>query len=305
MCWSPRELADADLGAVVVVGSPPRAPRIAGSLRCPWVADLNQLPQDLDTLVVVGGGRRIDQAKWWRVQHRPGLRLVAIATIWGSGAENSPIAVLDHDGVKEIHLGEQYLPDVRCTFPEFAQEIPLSLARSGCGDVWTHALEGFLSPLADRPLREELAALIGDLLGLPIGRDPRWFEYSALACAAQARSSVGLVHGIAHQLEAPLRANQADGNWGHAALCSLFIYPVMCFNRQGSDRFATLAAAFGLDADGLLAHLSTLFDPVGYDRALPELRRHWAETLRDPSTRLNSVLVRPGALDYFDRRVFA
>ncbi len=304
LSWSPQELAQANLGAVLVVGSPPRAACVAGKLGCSWVTDLDQVQGALDTLVVVGGGRRIDQVKVWRLRYRPELQLVAIASLWGSGAENSPIAVLDQDGKKEILVGPQYLPDIRCTFPEFADEIPLALAQDGAGDVWAHALEGFLSPLAGDALRTELAALIRNLLLAPCGRDPRWFAYSAQASSCQARSSVGLVHGIAHQLEAPLRARQAEAGWGHAALCAVFVFPVMCFNYQSSLRFKTLAAEFDLDADRLLLHLSRFHDPQRYDAALPELQSQWREILRDPSTRINSALVRPCAIDYFTAGAF-
>lgn len=302
--WTQERLAAADLGPTAVWGHPQRTAALVSQLGATLVDALNDLPAGTETLVVVGGGTRIDQAKVWRVQKCPRLRLVAIPSLWGSGAEASPVAVLDRDGHKEVLLGEQYLPDIRCIVPELLDTVPASQARDACGDAWSHALEGFLSPLADDALRAELAQLIRSMLALPLARHPDWLEASARACAGQARSGVGLVHGIAHTLEAPLRAEQPAAGWGHARLCARFLYPVMCFDRQASDKLDHLMAAHGLDADAVLARVRPLYDDADYRAALPALERLWRQVLRDPCTRTNSTLVRPQSLAYFSERAF-
>ena len=140
---------------------------------------------------------------------------------------------------------------------------------------------------------------------LPLAPDARWFEASADACRLQARSSVGLVHGIAHTLEGPLRAEQPGFGWGHAALCSTFLWPVMTLNFRLSDGAEQRFASSGLDAVRAIASAHALFDEDAYDRAAPLLAAHWNEILRDPCTRTNGALVRPGALGHFQRRDFA
>lgn len=271
------------------------------SLVVDGVADL---VAGLDAVVVVGGGTLIDQVKAWRAVHSPGTFLVAVPSLWGSGAEASPIVVLERDRRKDIRIGEEFLPDVRCIWPELAESVPLQRARWACGDAWSHALEGFLSPLADDELRTELAGVIRTLCDLPISNDPRWFKASGDACAGQARSSVGLVHGIAHALEPVLRAESPSDGWGHARLCATFAWPVMAFNRDRGDKWASYLSEYGVDENAIMGRLRDLHDDSDYAAALPYLDARWIEILRDPCSRTNSTLVRPDDTSFFTERGF-
>ena len=298
-----RRLREADLGAAGLWVTPSVRDRVRAVLPFPILSPAEPLPAELQTLVVVGGGNLIDRAKVAaRDRDRP-VRLIAIPSIWGSGAEASPIVVLDDAGKKTIRIDARYLPDQYLFWPELADSIDPVRAREACGDARAHALEGFLSPLAGDELRRELAALLGEMQSLPIANDPRWFSLSARACAGQARSSVGLVHGIAHVLEAVLRAREPAAGWGHARLCSTFLAPVMEFNRQASPKWCETLRQFGVDEQAELAALRELFDAEVYRRALAVLPEHWPAVLRDPCTRTNSVLVRPAALEFFRSRV--
>ena len=265
---------------------------------------LQALPEGLATLVVIGGGTLIDEAKVWRLERAAELELIAIPSIWGSGAEASPIAVRNRGGKKDIRFDPRLLPAARATWPELAQSVPAMKARFACGDCWSHALEGFLSPLAAAPLRGELAPLLTRLLATPIANDPAWFELSAQACAGQARSSVGLVHGMAHTLEGVLRGREPELDWGHARLCSLFLWPVMRFNMQNSVKWRDLLEQYNLSPQEILETLQSLFDPETYDHVLPALRENWLSILRDPCSRTNSALVRPASLDFFVGKEF-
>jgi alcohol dehydrogenase class IV len=272
---------------------------VASQLGIPIVEPDESLEHDLETLVVVGGGTLIDRAKVAAKDRNPVLRLIAIPSRWGSGAEASPIVVLDRNGAKEIRIDPKYLPDHRVIWPELASSISARQALDACGDCWAHALEGFLSPLADRALREELAGLIRQMLDVPLANDPRWFELSAWACATQARSSVGLMHGIAHCIEGPLRAAEPERGWGHAAIIAALFLPVFDFDQQTSTRTAELARKFALDLPAIEAVGGALFDAMAYDQLRPIIVEQWRVILRDPCTRTNCVLVRPGHVDYF------
>jgi len=232
------------------------------------------------------------------------VKLIAVPSIWGSGAEASPIAVRNRNGKKDIRIDPKLLPDARGVWPELAASIPASRARIACGDCWAHSLEGFLSPLAGDPLRQEIAGLLLRMLRLPLAGDPAWYELSARACAGQARSSVGLVHGIAHVLEGLLQAQQPGGDWNHAKLCSIFLLPVMRFNAQASGKWQTLLQQYGLPAEAIFGVLRELFDGRAFDLAMPVLSQHWIDILRDPCTRTNSTTVRPSSLDYFAGKAF-
>jgi hypothetical protein len=294
--WSIDKLLGADLGKTVLFVSPKVLPLVRTRLNHPISESLDKLPPDIDTLIVIGGGTRIDMAKAWRFNN-PGVRLVVIPSIWGSGAEASPVVVLNEDGKKKILIDDKYLPDVRCVWPELAKSVTDIMAKHACGDSWAHALEGFLSPLADDTLRSNLAALLKEMTELPLANNPIWFEPSARASSGQAHSSTGLVHGIAHVLEGPLSREHQESQWGHAKLCSIFLWPVMKFNRSASGKFNELMNKYNINADAIFGILEDLFDANSYEEALPSLKKMWKEVLKNPMTRTNSVLVRPGTLE--------
>ncbi|HBD10158.1 MAG TPA: hypothetical protein DCZ69_18040 [Syntrophobacteraceae bacterium] len=197
------------------------------------------------------------------------------------------------------------MPDRYSFWPELASSIPRHLAQYGCGDCWAHALEGFFSPLGSPALRQEIAGLIQEMLAGDDFQSARWFEWSARACAAQARSSVGLVHGIAHQLEPILHERQPEPPWGHARLCSLFLWPVLAFNRQQSPKGEQLLTEHGLSMAAIQEAARRMFQEADYRSVLPVLVECWPAILRDPCTRTNSVLVRPTALDFFRQESFS
>jgi alcohol dehydrogenase class IV len=269
-------------------------PSVADRLRAlvPWTVrtDAPSL-SDADWLLAVGGGKLIDQAKVLREEH-PQLKLAALPTLWGSGAEASPIAVLNVDGKKVIRMEPKLLPDVIVSHPGFAETLPPQLIKHACGDAWSHALEGFLSPLGTEETRADLATVMKRMLQQPIGYSDAWFELSALACSGQAKASVGLVHGIAHTLESII-------GWGHAKLCSIILLPVMSFNQTRSPKWPFLAE-HGLDDVIVMNVLRQLFKSASYAEALPVLKENWMEVLRDPCSRTNSALVRPADIEFFE-----
>ena len=262
-----------------------------------WPAHVGRSVQYLDAslIVAVGGGEALDRAKESRGHLRPPPRLIAVPSLWGSGAEASPIVVLNEEGRKRILVGEEWRPDAICWSGEFLAGIDDNLVRWACGDTWAHAIEGFLSPLASDEIRATLATLMRLMLVLPIAGDARWFEASAIACAGQSRASVGLVHGIAHVLEPLLVAVGGSDRWGHARLCAALLEPVLRFNLSQSEKPGALFRAHGLDPLELVQAAARVGEPRG-TLAAP-MRASWQTILRDPCTRTNSVLVRPSALD--------
>jgi hypothetical protein len=296
---------DVEGGAVGVEGAAVWAsPSVLAAARRHWpgrmIPSLEQAGTDCRTLVVVGGGAMMDEAKYFRARERPAMRLVLAPSLWGSGAERSPIVVLNREGGKRIERDVAFLPDEVVYWPPLLQSVPPERARHACGDVWAHALEAFLSPLACEALQSKLAALIGELLGLPLGVDERWFDAGARACELQAKASVGLAHGIAHVLEPRLRAEGPHGMWGHARLCSVFLLPVMALNGQNSTVWAERAGRYAVDAAAVDRVLRELYEPEPFRGALPLFKENWMRILRDPCTRTNGALVRPQHLAFFE-----
>lgn len=304
--WSVETLLGQDLGRAVVWASPSVRQRVQDTLPWPVAEPAGGIPDDLDTLVVVGGGTLLDAAKAQRRDAAPRTRLIAIPSLWGSGAEASPIVVINHPDRKEIRVDDAYLPDVRVVWPELAESVPSALARYACGDTWAHALEGFCSPLATDGPRRETAALIAAMGALPLAADARWYEVSAEACAAQARTSVGLIHGIAHTLEPILRAEHSvvEGGWGHARLCALYLWPVLRLMRSASPKVNELADTYGVDLVAVEECAASLFEPEAFDATLPALEANWKRVLRDPCTRTSCFLVRGEHVQFFTTRAF-
>ena len=122
------------------------------------------------TVIAVGGGQWLDEWKFKQPEH--GFRLVCIPSLFGSGAEVSPVVVINTPEGKKIEMGQQFKPFARAYFPELLQGVAPERAQDACGDVWSHAVEAFMSPLADEPLRAEASELINDLLLAPWASTP-------------------------------------------------------------------------------------------------------------------------------------
>lgn len=255
------------------------------------------LPAGTHTLVVFGGGTLIDRAKAIAKRRAEPVRVVAVPTLWGAGAEASPVIVLSGgEGVKEIVVDDAFVPDARVVWPGPPGGAPERLRRAGAGDVWAHTLEALISPLADASLREGAAELVHALLPLtPDGEYAvPWLDLSARACALQAGASVGLAHGIAHQLEGPL-------DIGHARLVAATLPTVFALAVTEAPRWPEVAAAHGLDSEQISARLVSLVDFEDLAAIRAALPAYWRSILRDPMTRTNGFLVRGAHLDVFAR----
>ena len=266
-------------------------------------AHFQPLNEQIRNLVVIGGGTLLDQAKVWRLEQSTKINLIVIPSIWGSGAEVSPICVLNDGDTKKIIMGSEYLPDYYLILNELAGSIPQQRATLACGDAWSHALEGFLSPLSTPELQAELAQVIKDMLETGLGNNSHWFELSGRACLLQSKASVGLVHGIAHTLE-PVLTNKFGSSWGHACLCSNFLLPVMAFNQQSSSKYDDYMEKYNLDKDAIKSVLMDLFNRASFEEAMPDLIECWQTIIRDPCSRTNSVLVRPKSISFFENGSF-
>lgn len=298
--WELADLESASLGRVYLLASPSVRERVARRLLLPMIDRVDAIPADAETLLAAGGGTVIDLAKYSRMTHRPELRLVAMPSLWGSGAEVSPVAILNGDG-KEIHCGDNLIPDQYIVWPALAQSVSPDLLRFACGDVWAHALEAFCSLLASDAIRAQAAELMNEIASYPLAFDPRWFDASATACLLQARSSVGLIHGFAHVLEPLLRTAQPACNWGHAKLCSTFLLPVLNFNMSRSPKVERLAVQFGLNLDAVRAVAQALFKKTDYATAMAVARQRWNAIAHDRCARCNCILVRRDSLAFFEQ----
>lgn len=290
--WS-RVCALSGAGCVAWV-SAVLVPAAARLLRVPVIGSRDEPEPGLERLVVIGGGTLIDRAKLWRRERSPATWLCAVPSIWGSGADASPVAVRTEGGRRVPIMAPDLVPDARSVWVELAARVPHDVGRWGYGDVWSHAVEAFMSPLATRMIRDEIASFVLErLLPQAFEPDSTWFDLAAEACALQARSGVGLVHGIAHELE------EAGSDFGHARLCSTYLWPVLRFNARINSSAGDLASSHGLNLSTIEECCRALFDESDYRSRLPLLTARWMEVLRNPLTRINSSIVRPASLAFF------
>lgn len=252
----------------------------------------------LEQVLVIGGGVLIDQAKVWRFRQSPNTILSVVPSIWGSGAENSPVAVLNEDGKKIILMGEEYLPDERAIWSILTESLDVGLLKDACGDVWAHALEGFTSPLATPELREDAAEVLKTLTDLKLEQHDEWFEMSAQACRIQSRASVGLVHGIAHVLEPMLEGSRYTG-LGHAKLCTTFLAPTLRYNYEHSEKYRSFFKEHDLRFDDIMLATEALFSKTTYESLKKELEVNWLKIIRDPSSRTNAALIKKSSISFF------
>lgn len=106
----------------------------------------------------------------------------------------------------------------------------------------------------------------------------------------QSRASVGLAHGIAHQLEGSLGI-------GHARLVAAALPTVFTLAVAEAPRWPDIAAAHGLDAERIAVRLTQLADAADVAAVRAALPEHWHAILRDPLTRTNGFLVRRAHLE--------
>ena len=292
MTWD--EVANLAVDGVKVWTTKRLAPFVKAALPFEVIAD-NALPAAAEArIVAIGGGAFLDKVKLWRHENSLRTWLCAVPSLWGSGAEASPIAVRLEHGQKVAHTNAALLADARAVWPELASAIPANLARWGYGDTLAHAIEAFFSPLGGDDNRAIAADFLKTrLLPQPFDRSADWFDLSAEACAIQARASVGLVHGIAHTLEPQL------AEFGHARLCSACLWPVFRYNVERGAKVGSLAAAYGVKIDELDRACRAVFDVTDYRGLLPTLERHWESIIRHPLSRINCTTARRDGIDFF------
>ena len=208
-----------------------------------------------DCIVAVGGGAVLDLAKllllWleWpnatlermkRPFALPPLKkrtkLVAIPTTAGSGSEVSSAAlILDASTqTKMAIVSHDFIADVSLLDPRFLRTIPRSIMVAGMIDAMTHAVEGYLSSVAN-PIADALAESTVSMLGRYAFQ---WLEggeqnlsiiqnlqiASHQAGIVQNQCGVGICHSLAHQM--------ARFGVGHGEANGLFLREVLRFNCQ-------------------------------------------------------------------------
>ncbi len=194
-----------------------------------------------DVIVAFGGGSPMDAAKiMWVMYEHPEVnfkdlalrfmdirkriykfpkmgskaQFVAIPTTSGTGSEATPFAVVTDDvtGMKYPLADYELTPDIAIVDANLVMDMPKSLTAAGGIDAVTHALEAYVSVMANeysdgqalmalKLLRQYLPAAYKEGADNPLARE-KVHNASTIAGIAFANAFLGVCHSMAHKLGA-------------------------------------------------------------------------------------------------------
>lgn len=171
-----------------------------------------------DAIVAVGGGSAIDSSKSirefaLRVENYGDVGLIAIPTTSGTGSEVTSFAVVTDpkEKVKYPLVSRNMMPDEAILDAELVKSVPPAITADTGMDVFTHALEAcvsinrneFATALAEKAIEICGVFLLRAYLdGNDTHARQKMHVASCLAGLAFNSASLGLNHGMAHQLGA-------------------------------------------------------------------------------------------------------
>ena len=181
-----------------------------------------------DAIVAVGGGSAIDSSKSirefaLRVDNYAEVGLIAIPTTSGTGSEVTSFAVVTDpaEKVKYPLVSYSMMPDEAILDAELVKSVPPAITADTGMDVFTHALEAcvsinrsdFSNALAEKAIEICGVFLLRAYLdGNDTHARQKMHSASCLAGLAFNTASLGLNHGMAHQLGATFHIPHGRAN---------------------------------------------------------------------------------------------
>ena len=117
---------------------------------------IEQLGQNFDIIIAVGGGSVIDFAKAYKYYLKSDLKLIAIPMTCGTGSEATQFAVLYKKGEKISLDDKSILPDYAIIDSQFVENNPKYLKACTAMDAYCQAIESYWAKKAT-PLSREYA----------------------------------------------------------------------------------------------------------------------------------------------------
>ena len=241
-------------------------------------------------VVAFGGGSAIDAAKaivFFAARERDmrDCKFIAIPTTSGTGSEVSRFAVItdQEKGVKYPLVEDSLLPDIAILDAELTTSVPPTVTADTGIDVFTHAVEAFVSTEASDfsdAAAEKAIKLVKRHL-LPAYQNPEdrkarqgMHNASCLAGIAFSNSGLGLNHGMAHALGARFHIPHGRAN-------GILLPYVMSFNAGCAEQLTSTAKRYAR-----ISRLLELESSSVRQSALNLIRtaRRYIEKLNMPST---------------------
>ena len=181
-----------------------------------------------EAVVAVGGGSAIDSSKAIRefalkINNYGKVGLIAIPTTSGTGSEVTSFAVVNDTAahVKYPLISESLTADEAILDAELVKSVPPAITADTGMDVFTHALESYVSTAHNEfssALAEKAIEICGVFLlrayldGSDTHARQKMHSASCLAGLAFNSASLGLNHGMAHQLGATFHIPHGRAN---------------------------------------------------------------------------------------------
>ena len=239
-----------------------------------------------DAIVAVGGGSAIDSSKSirefaLRVDHYGEVGLIAIPTTSGTGSEVTSFAVVTDPAAKVKYPLVSYsmMPDEAILDAELVKRVPPAVTADTGMDVFTHALEAcvsinrsdFSNALAEKAIEICGVFLLRAYLdGSDMHARQKMHSASCLAGLAFNTASLGLNHGMAHQLGATFHIPHGRAN---AMLLPHIIEFNSDINKHSKSRetylpavkrYATVAQILGLSSYNKIMTVRSLVNWVQF-----------------------------------------
>ena len=239
-----------------------------------------------DAIVAVGGGSAIDSSKSirefaLRVDHYAEVGLIAIPTTSGTGSEVTSFAVVTDPAAKVKYPLVSYsmMPDEAILDAELVKSVPTAVTADTGMDVFTHALEAcvsinrsdFSNALAEKAIEICGVFLLRAFLdGSDMHARQKMHSASCLAGLAFNTASLGLNHGMAHQLGATFHIPHGRAN---AMLLPHIIEFNSDINKHSKSRetylpavkrYATVAQILGLSSYNKIMTVRSLVNWVQF-----------------------------------------
>ncbi len=181
-----------------------------------------------DAVVAIGGGSAIDSAKairefGLRAMGDAKIGLIAIPTTSGTGSEVTSFSVVSDpaNNIKYPLVSDTLLPDEAILDAVLVKSVPASVTADTGMDVLTHAIEAYVST-KNNEFSAALAEKAIEICGVFLLRSyldnndnharKKMHVASCLAGLAFNSASLGLNHGIAHQLGAKFHIPHGRAN---------------------------------------------------------------------------------------------
>ncbi len=278
-----------------------------------------------DCIIALGGGSAMDAGKvMWMMYENPEANFkdmaitfmdmrkrvykfpklgklanfIAVPTTSGTGSEVTPFSVItDRDGTKYPLADYSLTPNIAIVDPELTMTMPRGLAVASGIDVFTHALEAYVSVVAtDYTMPQSIKAgklvlenLVDSANGGATAKKAKenMANASCLAGMAFANAFLGICHSLAHKLGAKFHVPHGIAN-------ALLLSEVIKYNatdrpwRQGTfsqyehpaaiARYAEYAREMGLsgkDDVALVEALVKRFDDLKAELGIPASIKEW------------------------------